>query len=1145
MNYKTAALLIAVAAMVAMGFSGCISRTVPAEPAVNAPASKGVSWKPVVPVKSVALVGYDPNSYTDDYAYLSEVPASTYYSKTSDRIFSYPVVFYQPEQSLPDAQKTMNGGQGVKYFMDDWMTYCGGALDRVQFVDMPVPKAKDALDALNLSVAPGSGGVSIIPPESPYATARDIALSNWQYSKEAVVAVVADNYPAAKLKLSDSMNGTMPGDYKLDTKVFTGDKDVGIVPIFHNFTIGEPYRYVQGHMTWHGDVKALNSVLDPILQRGKDPDLQLYDWQLGECSASSNWNVESGPTEDAGSYVYDWGDWGFAVTYMPTKSMEDPTTGLAGLQTFPLDDTSGDTNLPDAAGATDAGAAPGATAATTAGGEAPTASGVLDPSLDAQAGPDLSKPSTAKYEIDYTLMPGTVTPLRDKVPYYARDVSFTLSWGGDAKLGLAIIGADGAEIAYDATGTSPQQVLLNELGEGQYSVAVLKLADSSSDCNWKLDYSWAQNKTRMEGDCLASAANAAVLASLVNAPLLYASPDGVPAETLDALDTLGVTKVDLVDLGAHGGDAVLKELQGHRSLLQDRLDVARYQGYKDIYSRIIGTTKTQDVVFSTVDPWSYWYIGGTGPAGEEPKGLFIGPAALEAAHHGTPVLIVDDQANLSCAKAWHDEFWLKAFPGRAPPSVSCMVLVGRDVYKYLGEIGLDKPGKENIITVADQFDIGTAWDRAFVGAANAGRITGSPVDCSYWVDRSVLYQAVIFANPATSADGVDMVTGTSSNADPGPEVAGVRTITANPVHATYPVVQTWVSYQHRFNERASKYWGTDYVSADGITPYFSPSDNPIDKDVNAKYGQTGQYWPDITTSEVVPFYVEKAGYSSVFSTDFTDTMNNLNKGTIMWLEVMHGGNRNDGVVGFWRDDSYHNEKCPWRGYEVSGCTREPDTYAMNKLIGYDVHRSVSDYDRDGVVIAILNQKETVVEGGLDFDNALQNIHSMGFDGGSCLIADTYLHISMIRHGSVFQVIDPWLTSWYASFAMATFARGIAQEMSIGDCYSEGISHVGIEYLTGQWWWDIYENVVFFGDPKLQVWSPDNAWEQPVPLKAGTSVDGHSSFGVSSHPYSIGSTAMIEYALYGTAIAVVGLAIFIKWKKIKVREVLARRRRQKA
>lgn len=1096
MNMGRMALFFAVAAMISVNFSGYVNASIPEEKAVNAPTSNGVSWKPVVPVKAAALVAYDPKSYNDDYAYLAAVPSSTFYQKLSDRIFSYPVVYYKPEDdSLSDNEKTLNSGQGVKYFMEDWMTYSDEKLDRVQFINMPSSKAKEAMSALNITAA----SASVIPAGSPYAMARDIALSNWEYSKDAVVAIVSESYPAAKAKLSSSINGTMPGSYKLDTKVLTGDKEVGITPIFHNFTISEPYRYVDAHMTWHGKVGQL----DDILQRGKDPDLTLYDWNLGEVSASSNWNVLSGPTEDAGSYVYDWGDWGFAVTYMPTKSMEDPQSGLAGLQ----------------AGVPGAPVLP----------EAPT------------------KPTTANYEISYTLMPGVVMPLKEKVPYYARNFAFTLSWTGDAKLGLAIIGPEGAEIAYDATGTSPQQVVLNEMGEGQYKVAILKLADSSSDIAWKLDYSWQQNKTRMEGDCLASAANAAVLASLYNAPLLYASPDGAPAETLEALDTLGVTSVHLVDLGGHGGDNAFKALAGHRSLFQAKMDVSRYQSYKSIYDKIIGITRTQDAVFTTVDPWSYWYIGGTGPAGEEPKGLFIGPAALLAAHHGTPVLVVDNAGNLSCPKAWQDEFWLKAFPGRAPPSVGCMALTAESVYAYLKQIGIDRPGKENITTVADQFDIGSAWDRAFVGAANAGRIMGSPVDCSFWVARSVLYQAIIFANPATSADGVDMVTGTSSIVDPGPEVTGVRTIEATPVHAQYPVVQTWVSYQHRFNERASKYWRTNYVSADGITPYYSPSDNPIDDGVNAKYGQTGQYWPDITTSEVVPFYVEKAGYSSVYSTNFQDTMDNLNQGTIMWLEVMHGGNRNDGVVGFWRDDSIHNEKCPWRGYEFSGCTREPDTFRMSKLVGYDMVRSVSEYDRDGVVIAILNQEETVTKGGLDFDKALTNIHSMGFNGGSCLIANTYLHLTMVRHGSVFQVIDPWLTSWYASFAMATFARGIAQDMTIGECYSEGIKHVGIEYLTGQWWWDIYENVIYFGDPKLKAWSPNPAsvWDEPAPLKAGTSVGGHDPFGAGSHPAAIGSTALLEYALFGAVTAVAATAIIMRWKKIRVRDLMARVRRQKA
>jgi hypothetical protein len=1128
MNTSRTALFVAVAAMVLTSFSGCLAANARADDsgaagAADSAGSSGISWKPVVPIKSAAFVNYDPNSYLDDYAYLAAVPSSTFYSQSTGKIYSYPLVFYQPEQDLPDEQKVLNAGQGVKYFTDDWMTYADGKLDRVQFIDMSSSSAKQAMGALNISAS--ARGTSVIPPGNPFGMARDIALTNWESSRTAVVAIMKESYPKATLKEKGTMNGTVPGSYKLESKTITGTKDVGITPIFHNFTVEEPYKYVQAHMTWNGVTG--NDQIDTITQRGKDPDLTLYDWQLGECSASSNWNVESGPTEDTGSYVYHWGDWGFAVTYMPTKSIEDPQSGLAGLTTY----------VPDQLNATDL-------ADTAAAAPADTSGATTDPAGIPPA-PDVSKPSSAKYVIDYTLMPGVEVPLNKKVPYYARDITFTLSWSGDAKLGIAIIGPEGAEISYDATGVSPQQVQVSEMGEGQYQIAVVKLADSSSDANWKLDYSWSQQKTRLEGDCLAGAANAAVLASLEDAPLLYATPDGVPAETLEALDTLGVTKVELVDLNGHGGDAAFQGIGGHRSLLQPKIGIARYQTYTSIYNRITGMTKTQDAVFSTIDPWSFWNVGGTGPAGEQPKGLFIGPAALMAAHHGTPVLVVDNAPDLSCPKAWYDVFWLKAYPGRAPPSVSCMALTANSVYKYLRNIGIDKPGKENITTIADQFDIGSAWDRALVGGANAGRIMGSPVDASYWVCRCALYQAVIFANPATGADGVDMVTGTSSNSDPGPEVAGVRTITATATHATYPVVQTWVSYQHRFNERASKYWGTNYVSADGITPYWSPSDNPIDEGVNANYGQTGSYWPDITTSEVVPFYVEKAGYSSVYSTNFQDTMNNLNAGTIMWLEVMHGGNRADGIVGFWDDGNTHNEKCPWRGYEFTGCTREPDTYRMSKLIGLDVVRSVSQYDRDGVVIAIINQQGTVTKGGLAFDQALKNIHSMGFNGGSCLIANTYLHITMVRHGSVFQVIDPWLTSWYASFAMATFARGIAQDMTIGECYSEGIKHVGIEYLTGQWWWDIYENVIYFGDPKIKAWSPNNAWAEPTPLKAGASVDGHDPFGAGSHPSAIGSTLAWEIALYSSVAVVAAVVLVTRWKKIPLKSLFKRAKKQKA
>ncbi|RLF42013.1 MAG: hypothetical protein DRN18_02940, partial [Thermoplasmata archaeon] len=37
---------------------------------------KGVSWKPVVPVKKVTFVNFDEDSYLDDYAYLSAIPTA-------------------------------------------------------------------------------------------------------------------------------------------------------------------------------------------------------------------------------------------------------------------------------------------------------------------------------------------------------------------------------------------------------------------------------------------------------------------------------------------------------------------------------------------------------------------------------------------------------------------------------------------------------------------------------------------------------------------------------------------------------------------------------------------------------------------------------------------------------------------------------------------------------------------------------------------------------------------------------------------------------------------------------------------------------------------------------------------------------------
>ena len=60
--------------------------------------SKGVSYKPVVPVKKATFVNYDENSYLDDYAFLASVPTTVFSS--GKQLVSSPLLFYQDKNAL-------------------------------------------------------------------------------------------------------------------------------------------------------------------------------------------------------------------------------------------------------------------------------------------------------------------------------------------------------------------------------------------------------------------------------------------------------------------------------------------------------------------------------------------------------------------------------------------------------------------------------------------------------------------------------------------------------------------------------------------------------------------------------------------------------------------------------------------------------------------------------------------------------------------------------------------------------------------------------------------------------------------------------------------------------------------------------------
>jgi len=187
------------------------------------------------------------------------------------------------------------------------------------------------------------------------------------------------------------------------------------------------------------------------------------------------------------------------------------------------------------------------------------------------------------------------------------------------------------------------------------------------------------------------------------------------------------------------------------------------------------------------------------------------------------------------------------------------------------------------------------------------------------------------------------------------------------------------------------------------------------------------------------------------------------------------------------------------------------------------------------------------------DDELGNLHSTGISSVACLPAGKYLHLTMMRHGSVFQIMDPWATSWYSDVWQNMVPRGIALGQTIGEIYSEGISKVGILYVADedeapQWWWDLAENVCLYGDPDLRIWVPSteysskNHWEPedvaPISYDVHDEfyVDGHIPYGVEEYPNQkeptslIGQITWIAVIVAILSVAIIGAIILIKKRR---------------
>ena len=164
---------------------------------------KGPSYKSVVPMEKVTFVNFDDNSLLDDYAYLAAVPTAIF--EAENKLFSHPLLFYQDFYRPEDEKKlSFNARSGINYFMEDWMDYCY-QLDQMTLINVDESKVNQWK----------SKEYTTIKGDNPFDIASKLALQDWSYSDDAVVAVIEEEFEELGHTTTTIEEGTLSSDKKI------------------------------------------------------------------------------------------------------------------------------------------------------------------------------------------------------------------------------------------------------------------------------------------------------------------------------------------------------------------------------------------------------------------------------------------------------------------------------------------------------------------------------------------------------------------------------------------------------------------------------------------------------------------------------------------------------------------------------------------------------------------------------------------------------------------------------------------------------------------------------------------------------------------------------------------------------------------
>ncbi|MFW9975167.1 MAG: hypothetical protein ACFFDQ_07885, partial [Candidatus Thorarchaeota archaeon] len=206
------------------------------------------------------------------------------------------------------------------------------------------------------------------------------------------------------------------------------------------------------------------------------------------------------------------------------------------------------------------------------------------------------------------------------VPSNTKWLNVSLTWDNAATdLNLALIDPNGRLSMWAPAGSilsNPGREVINlpYPMAGDWTIIAAWLNANEEQNNINLSWSISRLPSDLQS-YMESAANAAVLASLLNVPLLYVYADQIPTETDWALNRLGVSNIYLVD-PSNVQDAGLPALLSSYGALTNLFS------YSLVTSTIQSISGSHDAVVTV-------------PLGI--RNEFFAPAAFSAAAHGSPV----------------------------------------------------------------------------------------------------------------------------------------------------------------------------------------------------------------------------------------------------------------------------------------------------------------------------------------------------------------------------------------------------------------------------------------------------------------------------------------------------------------------------